>query len=73
MDVLRDLIICPICHGELGKGSTSDETSLSCKDCARVYERQGDSISMIPSPLSEPLLEKWNLWDKLQWKWASDL
>jgi SAM-dependent methyltransferase len=62
-DVLRDLLVCPVCHSELGQ----EGEWLRCSQCDRRFAVRDGSPDLTPNPPPDPLvLERWALWEELQ-------
>lgn len=56
-----DLIVCPVCHGEL---QTADGAS-SCGSCGRRFAGGPLDLTPLPPP-DEELQRRWSLWEQLQ-------
>lgn len=62
-DLLSDLLVCPVCHSELGQ----DGDGLRCSRCDRRFAVRDGSPDLTPNPPPDPrVLERWPLWEELQ-------
>jgi ubiquinone/menaquinone biosynthesis C-methylase UbiE len=62
-----DLIVCPICRGELKR----ERHGLLCAGCGRRY-RDGATLDLTPVPPPDAdVLASWPLWEKLQANFVS--
>jgi SAM-dependent methyltransferase len=60
--VLSDLIVCPVCHGELHAAGGRAQ----CEGCGRSYSTDPHlDLTPVPPP-DERVLAKWPLWEHLQ-------
>ncbi len=57
--MLRELLVCPVCHGALD--------GLLCSDCDRSYRSAGGVLDLTPIPPPDgEVRDRWGLWEALQ-------
>jgi SAM-dependent methyltransferase len=64
---LDELIVCPVCHGELPLEEISRNGSGDCRSCGRTFTYNDGVYDLTPVPAPDnDVLDKWELWEKLQ-------
>ena len=65
--VLEEILVCPVCHGELPLEEIRKQGEGSCSSCGHTYTYRDGIYDLTPvPPPDDDVLEKWTLWEKLQ-------
>jgi SAM-dependent methyltransferase len=65
--LLEEILVCPVCKGELSFEGMRDDGSVSCSGCQRFYKTSNGVFDFTPlPPPDQAVLSKWELWEQLQ-------